>query len=157
MKKSLFGTRVVFKDLLARSRRALVRAAQRNLIFTVSGQPGQDPILLINGRSFVDIEALPRLTNDSLGFQGNQSTLAVHASAPSTPTPTVSPRTPSRSEFTRGFLKAGIEEMSVIREWLSALINAVQEGHAVTDDFVSRYREEADESSVSFPGSFNRL
>jgi hypothetical protein len=40
-------------------------------------------------------------------------------------------------------LRAGIEEMSVIREWRSALVSAVQNGYPVTDDFVSRYRGQA--------------
>jgi hypothetical protein len=42
------------------------------------------------------------------------------------------------------FLKAGIEEMSVIREWRSALVNAVQTNSPVSDDWLSGYRRAAD-------------
>jgi hypothetical protein len=40
-------------------------------------------------------------------------------------------------------LKAGIEAMSVVREWRSALVNAVQNGYPVTDDLVAGYRAQA--------------
>ena len=46
--------------------------------------------------------------------------------------------------FSVEFLKAGIEEMSVIREWRIAIVNAVQTNSPVTDDWVSGYRRAAD-------------
>jgi len=109
----------------------------------VSGQPGQAPIVQINGRSYIDIEALARLTNGSLGFHGNQVTLNLPAAASSTPAATPAAPPPPSSEFSKEFLKAGIEEMSVIREWRSALLNAVQNGYPVSDQFMARYRGQA--------------
>jgi hypothetical protein len=50
---------------------------------------------------------------------------------------------PAGSEFSTEFLKAGIEEMAVIREWRSGLINALQNGYPVTDQFVSGYQSQA--------------
>jgi hypothetical protein len=119
------------------------QTAQQNLSFNVTGQPGQAPVLQMNGRSYVDIEALARLTNGSLSFHGNQITLKLPASSTSTPAATPPPSQPAGSEFSKDFLRAGIEEMSVIREWRSALVSAVQNGYPVTDDFVSRYRGQA--------------
>lgn len=58
--------------------------AQQNLTLIVSGQPGQVPIVQINGKSYVDIDALARLTNSSLSFKGNQVILTPPGSAPST-------------------------------------------------------------------------
>jgi hypothetical protein len=40
-------------------------------------------------------------------------------------------------------MKAGIEEMTVIREWRSALMSAVQSGFPLTDDIVARFRGQA--------------
>jgi hypothetical protein len=122
---------------------ALSQAVQQSGTLIVSGHSGQAPVLQINGRSYVDIEALARLTNGSLGFNGNQISLTLPASAAGTPTiapPAIQPASPG---FSKDFLKAGIEEMTVIREWRGALVNAVQNGYPVTDEFVAGYRGQA--------------
>jgi hypothetical protein len=122
---------------------ALSQAAQPNGTLIVSGQSGQVPVVQINGKSYVDVEALARLINGSLGFKGNQITLTLPASTagtPTTPTPASQPANPG---FSKEFLKAGIEEMTVIREWRGALVNAVQNGYPVSDEFVAGYRGQA--------------
>jgi hypothetical protein len=91
----------------------------------------------------VEIETLARLTNGSLGFKGNEITLTSPAFAASTPTAALAESQPVNSEFSKDFLRAGIEAMSVIREWRSALVNAVQNGYPVTDDLVAGYRAQA--------------
>jgi len=48
---------------------------------------------------------------------------------------------PAISGFSKDFMKAGIEVGSTIREWRTALSSAVQNGYAVTDDFVAGYRD----------------
>jgi hypothetical protein len=121
----------------------LSQAGQQNGTLLVSGQPGQAPVLQMNGRSYVDIEALARLANGSLKFNGNQIILTLPASAGSTPT-TDTPASPAANPgFSKEFMKAGIEEMTVIREWRSALVNAVQNGFPLTDDIVARFRGQA--------------
>jgi len=117
--------------------------AQQGGTLVVSGQPGQTPVLQINGKSYVDITALARLINGSLSFKGNQVTLTLPGAADSTsPPPTSQPA----SAFSKDFLRAGIEYMSVIREWRSALIDAVQNGYPVTDAFAAAYRGQASTS-----------
>ena len=143
MRKKLFSAGLMVVVLLATAGRFWSQTDQQKLIFIVSGQPGQAPVLQTNGRSYVDIEALARLTNGSLGFQGNQITLKLPSSVASPPTTTPPATQAANSEFSKEFLKAGIEEMSVIREWRSALVNAVQNGYPVTDAFVSGYRGQA--------------
>ena len=97
----------------------------------------------INGRSYVDIETLARLMNGSLSFKGNEIMLTLPAFAASMPTAAPPASQPVNSEFSKDFLKAGIEAMSVVREWRSALGNAVQNGYPVTDDLVAGYRAQA--------------
>src|SRR5450631_3802089 len=58
--------------------------AQQNLTLVVTGQPGQTPIVQMNGKSYVDIDALARLTNSSVSIKGNQVILTPQGSAPST-------------------------------------------------------------------------
>ena len=143
MREKLLRARLMLVVLLAVPRLALSQAEQQNGTLVVSGQPGQAAVLHVNGRSYVDVEALARLTNGSLGFKGNQITLTLPASGASTPTATRAASQASISEFSVDFLKAGVEEMAVIREWRSALVNAVQNGYPVADKFVADYQAQA--------------
>ena len=59
--------------------------AQQNLTLIVTGQPGQIPIVQMNGKSYVDIDALARLTNSSVSIKGNRVILTPQGSAPSAP------------------------------------------------------------------------
>ena len=143
VREKLFNAGLMLAALLVVPGLAWSQVAQQNRTLTISGQPGQIPVVEINGRFYVDIEALARLTNGSLAFRGNQTTLTLPASDANTP-PASSPASqPISSGFSNDFMKAGIEEMSVIREWRSALINAVQNGYPVTDGLVAGYRGQA--------------
>jgi hypothetical protein len=144
MREKLFNAGLMLVTLLLLSGIIWSQAAQQNPTLTISGQPGQTPVLQINGRSYVDIEALARLMNGSLSFKGNQTTLTLPGSDTNTPPATASAASqPDNPGFSKEFMRAGIEEMSVIREWRSALINAVQNGYPVTDAFVAGYRGQA--------------
>ena len=86
---------------------------QQTRTLAIDGHPGQIPVIETDGKSCVEIEALARLTNGSLSFSGNnQITLALHGAPASQP---------ESQGFSKGFLSAGIEAMSEIREWRSAL------------------------------------
>ena len=70
--------------ILLLSLSAFAQDAQQNLTLIVTGQPGQIPIVQMNGKSYVDIDALARLTNSSVSIKGNQVILTPLGSAPST-------------------------------------------------------------------------
>jgi hypothetical protein len=122
---------------------ALSQAAQQTRTIIVNGQTGQVTVVQVDGRSYVDLEALARIANGSLGFNGNQITLtlpgAAGAAAAAAPSASSQP-TPGLS---RGFLKAGIEAMSLVREWHSALANAIQNGFPIAENWLSGYRIQA--------------
>jgi len=143
MKQRLLRAGLILSALLASQVAGLSQTVHQNGSLRLIGQSGQAPVLQVNGRSYVDIEALARLINGSLTFKGDQITLTLPASGASTPPATSLTAQPANSEFSKDFLKAGIEEMSVIREWRSALVNAVQNGFAVTDDFVAGYQDQS--------------
>jgi hypothetical protein len=129
--------------LLASPGIVLAQAAPQDSTLVVNGLSGQAPVLRVNGRSYVDVEGLARLISGSLAFSGNQILLTLPASsqiASAAPERANQPGTPA---FSREFMKAGIEEMSVIREWRSALVNAVQNGYPLTDEFVAGYQRQA--------------
>lgn len=142
MREKLLRAVWVLMTLLAVSALVLPQAGQQNGVLLVSGHSGKLPVLQLNGKSYVDIEALARLANGSLKFSGNQIILTLPDSdGDSPPTP---PDTQAASPgFSKEFMKVGIEEMTVIREWRSALVNAVQSGFPLTDENVARFRGQA--------------
>jgi hypothetical protein len=93
MREKLFKAVLMLVVLLALTGLAWSQDAQQNLTLIVTGQAGQIPILQMNGKSYVNIDALARLTNSSLSFKGNQLILTPPGSAPST-----SPAAPEPSD-----------------------------------------------------------
>jgi len=118
---------------------AVSQAGEEARIFVVNGQTGQAPVVRLQGKSYVELEALARLTHGSLSFNGNQTTLTLPGPTATTPAKGVA----TNSEFSKDFLRAAIEEMAVIREWRIALTNAVQRGIPVSDDWIALYRSPA--------------
>ena len=118
------------------------QADQQSGILIVKGHSGQAPVTQINGRSYVAVDALARLMHGSLGYQGNQITLTLPAAANGTGTvlPAGQPANPG---FSKDFLNASIETLSDIREWRSALLNAVENGYPVKDGWMANYRAQA--------------
>jgi hypothetical protein len=64
---------------------AASQAVQQSRTLIINGQSGQVSVLKMNGRSFVDLEALAQLANGSLGFHGDQIVLSLPASAGNVP------------------------------------------------------------------------
>lgn len=122
---------------------ALSQAAQETRILVVNGQLGQVTVVQVNGRSYVDLEALAQIANGSVGFNGNKITLTLPGaqSTPPTATPSASPS--ANPGLSKGFLNAGIEAMSLVREWHSALANAIQNGFPLAESWLSGYRNQA--------------
>jgi hypothetical protein len=125
---------------------AVALAAQPQRTLVVSGHSGELAVVEMGGRSYVEIEALTRLANGSVSFNGNQIVLTLPGSAGNTPATTSAPSQSVPVGFTKEFIRAGIEEMSVIREWRSTLTNAVQRGYPVTEDWIVGFRDRARKS-----------
>jgi hypothetical protein len=119
---------------------ALAQAAQEkeNLTLTVSGHPGLAAIVQMNGRSFVEVEALARAVNGTLHFNGNQIILTMPASPAGGPA--AQPKPPA---FSKDFLRATVEEMTAIRELQSGLANDIQHGYPLPEDWISNSRTAA--------------
>jgi hypothetical protein len=113
------------------------QTTQKEETLVVKGYSGQAPVLQVNGKSYVELETLARLTNGSLSFQSNQVTLTFASlaakAAPTPQDPTV------KLALSKDFLRAAIEELTVIREWRIAIVNAIQNNYPVTDDWVGGY------------------
>jgi len=120
---------------------AHAQATQQSL--SIAGQQEQDTLVKINGKSYVDLESLARITHGSLRFQGSQTILTLPQTGGAAATATAAPanKPPQLSE---GFLGAEIEALTQIREWRVALVNAIQNNYPVTDAWVGRLRRSAD-------------
>lgn len=114
----------------------IAQAPQQNGTLAVAGYSGQIPVLQIDGKSYIEIDALARLTAGSVGYPGNQMTLTI-------PEPDTS-KLPEKKGFSTDFLKAGIEAMSAIREWRAALQHAVQNSYPVTEEWLGNLRRTAE-------------
>ena len=117
------------------------QATQQGGTLVIAGQPDQAALVRMNGKSYVDIESLARITHGSVKYQGSQTILTLPGPAIATAAPVQAGRPPQLSE---GFLGADIEALTQIREWRVALVNAIQNNYPVTDSWVGRLRRSAD-------------
>jgi hypothetical protein len=118
----------------------------KNTVLTVSGHAGHAPVIQRNGRSYVDLESLARLTGATLGFQGNKVVLTLPSPA-TPPIAAVPPQVqlkPEEAGYSREFLHAGVEQMMLVREWRSAIENAVRTNNPVEEIWISGYRQNAE-------------
>lgn len=107
----------------------------------VNGQAGKTTVVQVNGRSFVDVEALAQIANGTVAFKDNQITLTVPASAASGTAGQQSP-----PGFSKEFLSAAIESIAAVREWRTGIATAVQNSISVTDSWVSAFQRQASDS-----------
>src|SRR5260370_8842022 len=113
---------------------ALPQSAHQKRTLIVNGQSGRVPVIEADGHTYVDLEALARIANGSLAFDDDQIVLTI-------PAPSTEPT--ADSAFSKSFMRAAIEELSVIREWRNALKNAIDHSYPISDACLSLYRTQA--------------
>jgi hypothetical protein len=138
--RQLFGTSFVLALLLVVPGFAFAQAAPPNRVLIVNGLPEQATVVQISGRSYVDLEALARIANGTLSFNGNQITLTLPAAAPAVKTSDPQPPNPGLSKV---FLTSAIEGTSAIREWRSGIATALQNSYKVDNSWVSGFENQA--------------
>ena len=114
---------------------------------TISGQPEQAQLVRINGKSYVDVESLARMTHGTLRFDGGRTILTLPATAggaaaASGVTTTIDMTKVPR--LTEGFLGAEIEALTQVREWHVSLVNAVNYNYPITGTWVSPMQRQAE-------------
>ncbi len=118
---------------------SVAQAPRQSGSFKISGRPEKAPLVRVDGKSYVEIEALARLLDASLSFQGNQVTLTLSGS-----TASQAANAQDKQGFSTNFLKASIEELTVIREWRIAIAQAIQNNFPLLEDWVGPYRRAAE-------------
>ncbi len=129
--------------LLVTSGMAFAQVEHRSRTLVVNGHSGQAAVIQENGRTYVDLAALAQIANGSLSLNANRIVLTLPSATVSTPTSVESPSPADTSGLSRDFMKAGIEEIALMREWGSPVGNAVQNGYPIKEEWVTRYREQA--------------
>ncbi len=124
----------------------LVQAAQQGTVLVLNGYTGTVPVMQVNGKNYVNVEALARVTNGSMSFNGNQIVLTLPSAGSGGGAAASQQAAPAASQntgFSKEFLTAAIEEMSTLREWHSALASAIANGFPVTGELVAPYQAQA--------------
>lgn len=114
----------------------------QNQSFVVSGHSGSLRVTQINGRNYIEVEALAQLLQGSLAFDGSQIRLTLGVDGNDTP-PGGDGSHPTGSAFSPSFVRAGIEAMSSIREWHAALASAIQNQLPVAQQWLAPYQAQA--------------
>ena len=121
----------------------------------INGRSTEVPLIQVNGHAYVGLEALADALNGSLSSSGKMIALSVPigpaSNTPATtlttslPTPAPAPDQTSSPNpgFSRDFLNAGIEQMSTLREWHTALETAIQNGIPLSAGLLAPYRSNA--------------
>jgi hypothetical protein len=124
-------------------------AAEKHTLI-VNGASTQVPVIYINSQAYVGLEALAKVLQGSISSSGPMVALslptqpAVQAVASASPpvAPESAPTHPVASTpgFSRDFLNAGIELMSTIREWHTALQTSIENGIPLSAGLLQPYR-----------------
>ena len=114
---------------------------QKGFTFTIAGHAGEAQILKVGGKSYVEIEAVARLTQGTLSFKANQTILTLSSDSSAKV-----PASPPKTGLSTAFIRAAIEELSVIREWRTAIVTAVQNNSPASEDWISAQHRSADKN-----------
>jgi len=115
----------------------LLLVAQETSALLIEGPRGQSRVIQVQGKNYVEVDELARITGGSLRFAGNQIVLSLpggDAPAQSAPQPAAG--------LSKPFFTAGIETMREILEWHAALQNAIERGYPLSDAWFGNYRRQ---------------
>jgi len=119
----------------------LILVAQETSSLLIEGPQGQTRVLQVQGKNYVEVDELARITGGSLRFAGNQIMLTLPVSGDTSAHAEQSAPQPAAG-FSKPFLTAGIEAMREILEWHAALKNAIERGYPLSDTWFGNYRRQ---------------
>jgi len=145
MRRNAIRTWVVLAAILLLP--VMILVAQQTSSLTVDGQQGQARVVQVQGKSYVDVDALVRITGGSIRFVGNQIVLSLPGGAAAgggdAPAQATQPPAQSVQGYSKQFLSAGIEAMTQVREWHAALRNAIERGYPLSDEWLGAFKRQA--------------
>src|SRR5271167_800180 len=123
----------------------LVLVAQQTSALLIEGPQGQTRVIQVQGKDYVEVDELARITGGSLRFVGNQIILTLPGSGDTSSQAVQSAPTPPVG-LSRPFLGAGIETMRELLEWHAALKTAIERGYPLSDEWIGNFRRQIQSS-----------
>ena len=118
----------------------LVLVAQETSALLVEGRQGQAKMIQVQGKNYVEVDELARITGGSLRFVGNQFILRLPGS--DTPAQAAQLAPEPAAGLSKPFLTGGIDTMREILEWHAALKNAIERGYPLSDTWFGNFRRQ---------------
>lgn len=121
----------------------LMLVAQQTTPLLIEGPQGQAKVIQVQGKSYVEIDELARITGATLRFAGNKIILTLPVdddTSSQTEQPAPEPR--PTAGLSRPFLSAGIETMREILEWHAALKTGIERGYPLSDVWFGNFRRQ---------------
>lgn len=143
MRRNTIRTSVMLVAILLLPLLALVAEETSSLL--IEGPRGQTRVLLVQGKNYVEVDEVARITGGSLRFVGNRIILTVPGSG-DTSSQAVQSAPTSPVGFSRPFLSAGIETMREILEWHTALKTAIERAYPLSDERIGNFRRQIQSS-----------
>ena len=119
------------------------QAAEEFRSLVINDLSGKVVVMEIGDKTYVDLKRLVQIGHGSLEYRGNQIVVSLSCSSMDTPTKTTEEEQSTSLRLGREFTKAGIEEISLLREWASSLANSLQNGYPISENWVAGYRAKA--------------
>lgn len=146
MRRSAIRTWVMLVGILLLPLLALM--AQQVSSLLIDGQQGQAKVIQVQGKNYVEVDGLARITGGSLRFVENRIILTFPGSGDASSQTAQSAPAPSVG-YSRQFLAAGIETMRVILEWHSSLKTVIDRSYPMSDEWFESHKRRA-QSSLKF-------
>jgi hypothetical protein len=121
----------------------LVLVAQQTSSLTIDGQQGQAKVIQIQGRNYVEVDGLARITGGSIRFAGNQIVLSLPGNGNGS---SQAAQSAPAVGYSKDFLSAGIEAMTQLREWHAALKNAIERGYPLSSEWLGNFKRQCQAS-----------
>jgi hypothetical protein len=136
-----FGFALLLAVVLSAQGTAPVQTVS-DTVLVVNGKTVQAKVRQIDGRSYVDIEALAQVTNGVVTVEPNRIVLAIPASYTSGVGSAASVQ--ATLGLSKDFASAAIAEVAEMREWRGVIGTMVTYGLAVSGAWSGDYRERVD-------------
>lgn len=123
----------------------LALVAEQTSSLLMDGPQGQAKVIQVQGKNYVQVDELARITGGSLRFVGNQIILSLPGSGDTSAHPEKSVPQVTVG-LSKPFLTAGIETMREILEWHAALKTGIERGYPLSDVWFGNYRRQIQSS-----------
>ncbi len=144
MSREMIRNAVLVAVLLMMVVAAPAQTQREREVLSVQGYHGQATVIHVQGRTFVDVQDLARVTNGSIRFEDQRTILTLGDAS------TTAGENTQKRGFSRPFMSAAIEAMASIREWGGMLMITVQNGYPVGNNMagntIAAYQGRAAES-----------